>query len=174
MSPDGEIIGVISVGDMVIHKSSIIAYKANQNRTYESDEPRTNWKLNKFSMVNTIELELLLPELTPNERNMLISIIPYVSYSSCILAYRNKKHIDIAGLIKITGMSRSVVYATIKSLGRKRLLCRYILDDGFEFIVNPWLVSKGKQINNTLKGIFKDYHIRVLNKRWGDLKEFQR
>lgn len=166
----------INDGDQVrvIRKSSLEAYKKYIQTGYISKD--TDYlEYEVYAKVNVKEFNLWLSKLNVYEKAFLMSVIPYVSYTSCELTYKNHVQIDNEALLKITGLPRSTLYRTIKSLVEKDILYKGRNSKGIQYFVNPWLIMKGVVSNKTLKVMFKNYRIQSLNgKRWGDLKEFQR
>lgn len=166
----GAVLTELREGDRITRKKSIEAYKEYVGRIPDDCE---TWGYGNYIRVNAEELEKLVPELNASERAFIFSVLPYVSYTSCELEYRNHVTIQTEGLEKITGLKKTALYGVIKSLVKKNILYRGRNGNGLQFFMNPWVVSKGTAINKTLKAMFKNYKIRSLgNKQWGSLKNF--
>lgn len=156
---DGVIIGELYEGDTILRKQS----KDYLNNTQE-------WKIEHFFKGHIDEIEKWMNDLTGNEKIFLFSITPYISYDDCHLQYRNNTDIGTEDLVNITGLSRSVVYETIRTLIKKDILYKGRNSKNRQYFMNPWLFCKGQRINKVLRTMFKNYNIRVMGgKKWKDI-----
>ncbi|HUX61120.1 MAG TPA: hypothetical protein VMV32_07400 [Ignavibacteriaceae bacterium] len=163
----GEITTDLHVGDMIVRKSSI---KSHKNKT-ENIQEYIKWNLENFYKTHVAEVRLWMNELSQAEKAFLFSVVPYVSFEDCHLQYTNGVDIGTEELIKITGLSRGLVYQTIESLIKKDILYKGKNSKNRQYFVNPWLFCKGNRINKVLRTMFKNYRIRVLNGRqWKNIK----
>ena len=155
----GEIRGYLGTGDRILRAASV----EYLNNTQE-------WKLDNFFKGHAGEINKWLKELSVNEKALLFSVVPYVSFEDCHLQYSNGNDIGTEELVKITNMPRRTVYETLDSLIKKDILYRGKNSKNRQFFVNPWLFCKGNRINRVLKTMFKNYRIRVMGKKkWGDM-----
>lgn len=161
IDPDtGERIGHLAAGDRIVRESSIEYLNNTQV-----------WKLDSFFKGHTGEIGKWVDDLSINEKAFLFSVMSYVNYEDCHLCYSNGKDIGTEDLVKITGLSRSVVYETVSSLVRKDILYKGRNSKSRQYFINPWLFCKGNRINKVLKTMFKNYRIRVLGgTQWKNLK----
>ena len=157
----GEEVGFLNDGDKIIRKETL----AYLNNTQE-------WKIEHFFKGHVGEINKWLKELSIHEKAFLFSIVPFISYEDCHLRYGNGIDIGTEDLVKVTGMPRRTVYATVKSLIKKDIIYRGRNSKNRQYFVNPWLFCKGSRINRVLKTMFKNYRIKVLgNVKWKDLKD---
>jgi len=156
----GEVIAATDNGDYInVTKSGSVEYLNNYD----------TWEIKHFYKGNIDELKELNKGLTITEAGFILKIIPYINYADCLLIHSNGKDINQDSLIEITGLSRQTTYRTIKSLINKDVLYKGKNSKGNQYFVNPWLFIRGNVVNKVLKSMFKNYHIKVLNKKWKDL-----
>ena len=167
----GEIVADIHPGDKIVRSKSSESYRKQVKKNSETTPDYQKWDLDNFYRANISELALWMDDLSHTEKAFLFSVSPYISFEDCRLIYANGVDIGTEDFIKITKLSRSVVYDTINSLIKKDILYKGRNSRSRQYFVNPWLFSKGNRINKVLKGMFGNYKIRVLDgKRWKDLK----
>lgn len=167
----GEITDDLHQGDRIVRANSTNSYKKTVKKNSKSDDDTQIWNLDNFYRANISELALWMDDLSQSEKVFLFSVSPYISFEDCRLTYDNGVDIGTEKLIQITGMSRSKVYETIDSLHKKDIIYRGKNSRSRQYFINPWLFSKGNRINKVLKGMFRNYRIRVLDgKCWKDLK----
>lgn len=138
------------------YKSYEFGYNVLQfanGKDYYKNNTRNNE--DKFCKVFFEELQIILPELTNDEKIFLFSVIPYVSYEDNCLKYTNGKPIATKDLIRLVGISRSQTYETIKSLVNKKLLYKIKNGKTKNYFINPKLFSKGRKINEEVLAMFK-------------------
>lgn len=165
----GEITDDLYPGDRIVRGKSAESYRSYKKNS-KSTPDYQKWDLDNFYRANISELTLLLEELSQSEKAFLFSISPYISFEDCHLKYHNNVDIGTEDLVKITGMSRTTVYETIKALLDKDIIYKGKNSKTRQYFVNPWIFSKGSRINKVLKAMFGNYEIRVLgNKRWKDI-----
>jgi len=170
----GEITSELYPGDRIVRKTSVESYKKNIKKNEKNDNNEEiefiYWNTKSFYKVNVAELRLWLDDLSQAEKAFLFSIAPYISFDDCHLQYGNGVDIGTEDLIKITQMSRGLVYKTISSLIEKDILYKGKNSKNRQYFVNPWLFCKGNRINKVLKTMFKNYKIRSKgNIEWKDL-----
>lgn len=163
ISPEsGREIDAIYAGDRVVRKESIDYLKSVEE-----------WKIEHFYKGHIKEIEKWMKDLSIVEKAFLFSIVPYISYNDCHLAYGNGVDIGTEDLVEITGLSRGAVYEAINSLVKKDILYKGRNSKNRQYFVNPWLFAKGSRINKVLKTMFKNYRIRVLGGvRWKDAGQY--
>lgn len=169
----GEITSELYPGDRIVRKTSVESYKKNIKKNEKNDNNEEiefiYWNTKSFYKVNVAELRLWLDDLSQAEKAFLFSIAPYISFDDCHLQYGNGVDIGTEDLIKITQMSRGLVYKTISSLIEKDILYKGKNSKNRQYFVNPWLFCKGNRINKVLKTMFKNYKIRSKgNIEWKD------
>jgi hypothetical protein len=164
----GEITTDLFAGDRIVRSSSNKSFDVKTEAMTEY----TKWNLGNFLKTHVAEMRLWMDDLSQAEKAFLFSIVPYISYEDCHLQYGNGVDIGTEDLMKITGLSRGLVYQTIDSLIKKDILYRGKNSKNRQYFVNPWLFCKGNRINKVLKTMFKNYKIRVLGgKKWKDVKD---
>ncbi len=168
-----ELKNYINKGDKIVRQSSIESFKALKAK--QSDGVCMDWNMRNFYKSNTEELKLILKELTQNERSLLLSMTPYIIFENNSLQIGKGEELHDIGteeLVDISGMSRSVVYETIKSLIDKDVIYKGKNSKNAQYYINPWLFCKGNRINTVLKNMFKNYKIRSQgNILWKDLND---
>jgi hypothetical protein len=163
----GEITTDLYEGDRIVRGSSRKSYKNKVEVSPEYDK----WNLENFLKTHIAEVRLWMDELSQAEKAFLFSIVPCISFEDCHLQFDNGADIGTEDLIKVTGLSRGLVYQTIESLVKKDILYKGKNSKNRQYFVNPWLFCKGNRINKVLKTMFKNYKIRVMGgKKWKDVK----
>lgn len=69
-------------------------------------------------------MKLISKELDKNEKAVLLSVLPCVQYSTCLICHVNGKSIGTEDMAEITGLGRSATYDTLASLVEKDILYR--------------------------------------------------
>lgn len=157
----GKVVNTIFQGDRILRSKSV-----------ELLQTKDKWDTGSFSKVNDEELKLLTPTLTISERSVLWSLLPYVSYSSCLIQHTNGKDINFSGIVKLSGMSYNTVLSAVESLISKDVIYKGKNSRGNQFFINPWIAYKGNTINKVLFDMFKNYKILSKgNKAWKDIKD---
>lgn len=156
----GEVVTEIKLGDRIV-RAKTIEYL---NNTQE-------WKIEHFYKGNLAEIKKWMKELSPNEKAILFTVSPYVGYEDCCLKHENGNMISFDDIVELSGLSRSTVSETINSLLAKDILYKGKNGKERQYFVNPWLFAKGNRINKVLKTMFRNYRVRVINKRWKDIKD---
>jgi hypothetical protein len=149
----------------IIRKESKEAYKKLQ------DNPVEPWNYSFFKG-NVDELRKVLPLLDKNEKSLLMSISPYISYRDCHLQWSNGKDIDVDAMSRISGYCKKTVNEILKSLKKKDIVYHGENSKSFQWFVNPWLFSRGSTINVVLKTMFKNYYIHTKGCKWKDLGDY--
>lgn len=156
----GEITNELAEGDRILRAKSIEKLKTTDK-----------WDAGGFSKVNTEELRLLTPTLTASERSVLLSLLSYVSYTSCLIQYPNGKDINFDSIVKICGMSHNTMLATVEMLLQKDILYKGRNSKGNQYFMNPWIAYRGNTINKVLFDMFKNYKILSRGgKTWKEIR----
>jgi predicted transcriptional regulator len=158
----GEVLGHIYEGDRITRQESLSAYRLRQ----EKEKELIPWGVDPFYKGYIEELQLITPELSGNEKIMLFSIIPYISYEDCCIKDVEGNDIGTEELVELTGLSRAAVYKTIETLIEKDVIYKGKNSRNRQYFVNPWLFAKGRQINKVLQTMFKNYYIRMYEMTW--------
>ena len=137
----------------------------------ENKELFINWKMNSFVMVNDKEINLLVPDLTGNECKLLLSLLKYVNYQDSLLRAKNGKDLNIEKIALVSGFSLRTTTDLIKSLIGKDVMYKGKNSKNVQYFLNPWLIYKGNTISKVLKSMFKNYYIRSLGVKWGELEK---
>lgn len=171
----GEVTSDLYEGDRIQRKESLETYKKFDDSRREANKNLSEtlvWNMSNFMKMNTMEVRLWMDDLSQAEKAFLFSIVPCVSYDDCHLQLPDGSDIGTEDLVKITKLSRGLVYETIETLLKKDILYKGKNSKNRQYFVNPWLFCKGNRINRVLKTMFKNYKIRVLGgKLWKDLKD---
>jgi len=169
----GEITTEIYEGDSILRNESKEAH-----RKFKDDEKNKKpietliWNMSNFMKMNTMEVRLWMDDLTQAEKAFLFSVVPCVSYDDCHLQTYDGRDAGTEDLVRITKLSRALVYETIRTLIQKDILYKGKNSKNRQYFVNPWIFCKGNRINKVLKTMFKNYKIRILGgKAWKDVKD---
>jgi hypothetical protein len=154
----GEIIDELKDGDKIVRKASSDYLNETQD-----------WVLGKFTKSSMDEIRKLVLELNSHEMALLFCASAYVGYEDCCIKYDNGRALDVIDFIEMTKLSRTTIYNVLNSLRKKDIIFRGKNSQGDLYFVNPWLYCRGNRINNVLKTMFKNYKVRVINKRWRDI-----
>lgn len=154
----GEIMGEIRDGDRIVRSKSIKMLSGTQI-----------WRIEKFTKGSLGEIRALIPELTSSEKSFLFCMSAYVGYEDCCLEHDNGTPLSRDCMMDITGLSRATIFNVLNSLRKKDIIFKGKNSQGDLYFINPWIYCRGNRINNVLKTMFKNYKVRVINKRWGDL-----
>jgi len=154
----GEIVGRIGEGDRIVKAKTIEFLNETQV-----------WRIEKFYKGSVGEIQKLLPELSSIEREFLFCASVYVGYEDCCLRYENGNVLDAGKMSEIMRVSKSTIYRVLNSLRKKDIIFKGKNSEGDMYFMNPWICCRGNRINSVLKAMFKNYRIRVINKRWGDI-----
>lgn len=164
---------IMDKGDRHIKENSINSYKKIKSTIGEAKlkngEMYMSWNLEHYAKTNTDELRLLLPDLANSEKVVLFSILPYVGYDDCLLKYSNGRELNIESLAKISSLSVATVKNAVASLKSKDVLYKGKNSRNVQYFINPWICARGSMLQKTLKSMFKNYYIRSLDKKWGEI-----
>lgn len=156
----GEITNELGEGDRILRAKSIEKLKTT-----------AKWDMEAYSKVNSDELRLLTPTLTASERSVIFSLLPYVSYTSCLIQYPNGRDINFDSIVKLCGMSHNTTMATIETLIAKDILYKGRNSKGNQYFMNPWIAYRGNTINKVLFDMFKNYKILSRGgKAWKEIR----
>lgn len=173
----GEILASEREGDRVkyVKNSSIESYRDRLEKNIEQriEELKADnyeaWTMEYFYKGNIKELQSVMKELDVYEKAFLFSIAPYVGYEDCRIKYANGNDLSFEKIVEISGISKGKLSEVIKSLIDKDILYKGKNSKNTQYFVNPWLFCKGNRINKVLKGMFRNYRIRILNKKWSEI-----
>lgn len=89
----GVIVGELGEGDRIIRAKSIEQF---------GDKERTIYK--SFCVLNVEEYMLVMKELDKNSKLVLSQLVPYVQYTTCLLAFQSGKPITSGDMTTVTGL----------------------------------------------------------------------
>ena len=159
---NGEKVGELFEGDMVLRKKSVLYLEQTQE-----------WKMEHFFKGSPVEIRKWLKELTPNEKCILFTVSPYVGFTDCCLKHENGNMLTFDDIVELSCLSRGAVSETLNGLLQKDILYKGKNAKERQYFVNPWIFCKGNRINKVLQTMFRNYKIRVLGgKKWKDVKHF--
>lgn len=160
---DGVVVGAIEPGDKVVRSASKKSFA-------QLEAESMKWDIKEFQRVNSEEYRLLIPKLTNPEKAIFCSLLAYVNYGTCLIAYPNGRDINLEDIMEICDCSRRTAIENVASLVKKDVLYKGKNSHGNQYYMNPWLISKGMVLNKVLKSMFKNYYINTLKCKWKDLK----
>ena len=154
----GEIVNEIMEGDKIV-KSGTIDF-LNETQT---------WRIERYFKGSMDEARALMMELSSSEKAFLFCASAYVGYTDCCIKHDNGKVFDIVDFVSLSGLSRATVFRVLDSLRKKDIIFKGKNSNGDLYFINPWIYCRGNRISGVLKTMFKNYKIRVINKRWRDI-----
>ncbi|MGL5327749.1 MAG: hypothetical protein ACRDD7_00680 [Peptostreptococcaceae bacterium] len=104
-------------------------------------------------------------QLTQLEVNFIYSISEFLSWESNLLIDKEGKPMNQKALCLNSGMNRNKVSSTVKSLEEKKCLIRIWDGRDIYYLVNPFLVYKGMNINKGIPKLFEMIGYECLNKK---------
>lgn len=149
VNENGVIIDELQEGDRIVRSSSIKALNGKERIVYKN-----------FCILNISEYKAIMSEISGTARSVLAQLIPYVQYSSCLLAFSNGKPINGKHLCGITGLSRNTVEKGILELVEKNVLYKRKNLRKVQYYINPYIVHRGQLVNRTLRSMFRNYRRR--------------
>lgn len=157
----GEITNTLEDGDRIVKKKSVEALQDQLKMEYKD-----------FAVLNTEELNLLMQELSMYEMVALFRLLPYVKYSSCLLAYKNGRGIGTEDIPKLVGISRNKTYEVVEDLIKRDILYKGKNSREVQYFINPWIIYRGKFVNKVLQDMFQNYRIRSKGgTKWKNLEK---
>jgi len=157
-SETGEIVAELGEGDKIVRGSTIEFLNEMQV-----------WRIERYFKGSMDEARALMKELSSSEKAFLFCASAYVGYSDCCIKHDNGRVFDIDDFVKFSGLSRATVFKVLNSLRKKDIIFRGKNSQGDLYFINPWIYCRGNRISSVLKTMFKNYKVRVINKRWGDI-----
>lgn len=154
VTEDGVLENELSDGDRIVRKKSVDFLKSKISIDYED-----------YGSLNFKELKLVLEELDKNEKAVLMSLIPYVQFSTCLICHSNGRSIGTEDIPALSGLGRNLVYDTLSKLIDKDLLYRGKNSREVQYFMNPFIVRKGKLVDKVLATMFRNYKVRSLGCR---------
>lgn len=121
------------------------------------------WKNNKkeqslFTKVYYNEIEYVKSHfgLTMTEMGFLFSLTPYLLYENNLLVDKNGNPINQKTLMRLLGYGKTAISKMINSLEDKKCLVRIWKNKETYFIINPYLMWCGVNIDKRLTELFKN------------------
>lgn len=152
VTPDGEIMSELYSGDKIVREAQS-SYPINNIIDFNKKEA--------FVKVFTSPIINLYKTLTTKESAVLLSIIPFISYSDGILRY-NGKIITIKDICQILEENYDVYSRTIRSLINKNILAKseVVSDTNTSktkkcIVANPYIFMRGQDISKWTVDLFK-------------------
>ena len=159
----GEIAAYLGEGDRIVRA------KSREHLANTLDIPVKN-----FVKLNIDELQPLLPSLSSTEQTMLINLIPYISYKTCCLQYKNGNDLNLQDIVKVTGISENTCIKAIEGLISHDILYKGKNSKNNQYFVNPWIANRGMVVNKVLKQMFKNYKVHSMGGvKWNDLPDYR-
>ena len=170
----GEVLGSIYHGDRIIpgqeHRQSDLderEYREIVNRTGKTGEEALAEMetirpvISQYSKLSREEFRAVFAELSASERQVLHILSAYVAYKSNLIRFDNRKEIQTSHMSEMTGLCLRTVEDAVRMLVSKNIIYKGRNGRGFQYFMNPWIVSYGVRINHTLQQMFKHYRIRT-------------
>ena len=146
--------------------------KAKLRKMKEEEETLDKIPMEVFFMGNVKELKKVLIGLTTQEKALIISIVPYISFKDCCIEYTNGRYMNVKQIADISGISEKTAQETIKSLINKNILNKRREGRNIRYYANPWLFCRRGKVDKSLRSLFGNYQIRTKGDiRWENLKE---
>lgn len=129
--------------------------------TYIKDNNKIKWKhsrANKNEFIklymNEIESAKELYDISRSEVLFLYSLSPFLLWEENLLVNKEGIPLNQARLAKELELDRKTISRNIKSLENKKCLVRIWDGKDTYYIVNPYLMIKGQEINKTIPKLF--------------------
>lgn len=130
--------------------------------TYITDSLKKPWKHsrgknNEFIKMfyNEIEEVKELYDLKRSEVLFLYSLAPYLLWEENLLVDKEGIPLNQKRLCSELELDRKTIYKQVKSLEQKKCLIRIWDGRDVFYLVNPWLMFKGKKINKSIPTLFE-------------------
>lgn len=94
--------------------------------------------------------------LTKGEKNFLISTSEYLKWESNVLVDEFDIPLNQKSLAKLLEITTKTVWANMKALEEKHLVKIINIEQSIYYIINPFLIYKGQNINISLPKLFVD------------------
>ena len=156
---DGQIVGHMQPGDMVVKAASRASAKAKRDEEAANSMP---WKPERvFVKLYPDAYDALCNICTLAEIQFIGRISRYISYKSGLLKQENGKAVTAELIAGEWNYDKSNVYKYIRSLNKKNLICICKNEGEIQYYINPYIFFKGEYINATLTAMFADPKDRV-------------
>lgn len=146
---NGVIVGELGEGDRILRAKSIEHFEDKERTIYKS-----------FCVLNVEEYMLIMKELDKNSKLVLSQLVPYVQYTTCLLAFPNGKPITSGDMTTVTGLSRHTVENALNVLLAKDILYKGRNSREVQWYINPHIVHRGRLTNKVLQTMFRNYKPR--------------
>lgn len=146
---NGVIVGELGEGDRIIRAKSMEQF---------GDKERTIYK--SFCVLNVEEYMLVMKELDKNSKLVLSQLVPYVQYTTCLLAFQSGKPITSGDMTTVTGLSRHTVENALNVLLSKDILYKGRNSREVQWYINPYIVHRGRLTSKVLQTMFRNYKPR--------------
>lgn len=146
---NGVITCELGEGDRIVRAKSIEQLEDKERTIYKS-----------FCVLNVEEYTLVMRELDKNSKLVLSQLVPYVQYTTCLLAFSNGKPITSGDMTSVTGLSRHTVENALNVLLDKDILYKGRNSREVQWYINPYIVHRGRLTNKVLQTMFRNYKPR--------------
>lgn len=151
-------------------KNKFEAYVLNEFRTdeandtvsvslYTKDHEKIHWQKNQH-FTKTFHYEIKHCEeyysLTKGEKNFLISTSEYLKWEANVLVDEFDIPLNQKSLAKLLEIHPKTVWMNMKALEEKCLVEIIEIEKSVYYIINPYLIYKGQNINISLPKLFND------------------
>lgn len=115
-----------------------------------------------FVKLYSNEFFAISKELKASEISFLFKLVEHIAIGSNILYRKDKKKkLKRKDIEKLSGLSRSEFYKTLKHFKDELFLCECSdLNGSKQYVLNPYIAFNGRYINKTIKDMFNNYKRR--------------
>lgn len=126
---DNAIFTRLDENDVVIKKG--IGIGQEETRELKLDFAKFNYKAG-------MELYKRCPQI--------LMILPFINYEDNVLKYSNGKLVTATNFAKHTGYNKNYISEVFKKLRENRIIEMIKIDGKYTYVVNPYVVMKGKRV----------------------------
>lgn len=159
--PENMTFCLMEAGDRIIRKSSIEGFNKKKDinivENRRKDKDMVNNPVTAFSIINHSGYASINNKLSGSEKIFLLSLSTYIGYEDGVLKNGNGIPLKLNDFCKITGLSKRTISTVIKELKSKNIICTQGAGKGMIYIINPYIISKGKKIRRSLLELFDNY-----------------
>jgi hypothetical protein len=101
-------------------------------------------------------------------------LIQYVGYMNGVLRHRNGRLLTNDTIGELCHVSKITAIRQLRGMIKDDIIRKIKTDDGFAYVMNPFIVHLGKEINDSLYDMFKNSKYSVnYEKTLGDYNDFK-
>ena len=161
----GELLGELDKGDRIVKKKSVEYLESTEKVEIISSNRQERFSKLYYSINDILQEEFT----TVNDYKLYMTLMRYVRYDSCILAYDNGKELKQKDIIELSKIPSSTCRRTIQKFIDIELLKK----GESVFYCNPYVFCKGNRVYKSVIKKFKDskYNLRNIRVLTNDIEK---